>query len=79
MAPKKLTNDDINLEYIVMKAVNEVIEQFSADVPVKEQTIRAADFINALKFIADVKGLKVVPDNTFKGEQDIDLDEETDS
>jgi hypothetical protein len=65
----------VDLKYLVGKLVDEVIEKYTADCDVKEMTIKTADFINAIKVIADLKGLKVVPDNTFKGEQDIDFGE----
>jgi len=72
--PKVRRRAKVNLTYLVNKLVTEVIEKYSADdVIAKDMTIRTADFINAIKTIADLKGLKVVPDNTFKGEQDIDL------
>jgi hypothetical protein len=69
MARRKI----IDLKYLVNKLVDEVIEKYTADCEAKEMTIKTADFINAIKTIADLKGLKVVPDNTFKGEQDIDF------
>lgn len=65
----------VSLKYLVDKLRDEVIEKFQADIEPKEMSIRTADFINAIKTIADLTGLKVVPDNTFKGEQDIDFGE----
>jgi hypothetical protein len=61
----------VDLGYLVDKLIVEVVEKYTADCDVKEMTIKTADFINAIKVIADLKGLKVVPDNTFKGEQEV--------
>ncbi len=65
----------VTLDYLVDKLVTGVVEKYTADLDPKEMSIKTADFINAIKTIADLKGLKVVPDNTFKGEQDIDFGE----
>lgn len=65
----------VTLDYLVDKLVTGVVEKYTADCDPKEMSIKTADFINAIKTIADLKGLKVVPDNTFKGEQDIDFGE----
>ena len=60
----------VTLDYLVDKMIVEVVEKYTADCDPKEMSIKTADFVNAIKVIADLKGLKVVPDNTFKGEQE---------
>ena len=64
-----------NLEYVTQKLVDNIIDPFSPHGDNKTAMVKASDFINAIKVIADLNGLKVSPDNTFKGEQYLEVGE----
>lgn len=72
--PKKRRKSKIDLKYLTEELNNKIVKMFDPNGNPKEVNIKASDFINAIKVIADLNGLKVLPDSTFKGEQDIDLD-----
>lgn len=67
------------MKYIVDALVDNVIELYNPSEHPKDMSIKTSDFINALKLIADLKGLKKVKVISFKGDQDITYDGETDS
>lgn len=74
-----MSKKKINLKYIVDALVENVIELYNPNEHPKDMSIKTSDFINALKLISDLKGLKKVKVISFKGDQDITYDGESDS
>ena len=62
------------LKSLTQGLAEKILNSFDPHADPKTALIKASDFINATKLIIEANGLKVVPDNTFKGEQDIDLE-----
>jgi hypothetical protein len=73
-------NNKINKRKTQRDAIVEnILEKFNPDGNPSEEMIKTSDYLNALKYIGDLYGLKKTKIISFKGEQDIDFDGKTDT